>query len=289
MKKILKALASLFFVYLLSSGALAWYATTTYRPSLPFNTSTLGFRVEDVTFKTEDNIELRGWYSEGAAGAPAIAIFHGFRCMRTDDAVIGRTLSASGYNMLLVDMRGCGESGGRQSLGAREALDIRAAIQYLQIERRFDRRRIGMVAVGTSASAAILAHEDVSKIGAAALLGPYEALDESILRRFQANVGVNGAWMSALAKEFINLRIGRRSSLVRPVDVVAKLTPCPVLFVAAGGDSSTPPEEIQRLFDAAAEPKELYIAPGAPRDRLTDLAGSDLRRELTMFFDNNLK
>lgn len=289
MKKLLKFFLVLFFIYLLASGALAWFATSTYKPSFPLNTATLGFPVDDVVLETDDHVRIEGWYSRGMPNAPAILLVHGFRGTRSDNVIIARTLTFLGYSLLMIDTRGCGHSDGDQSLGRSEALDVRAGLQYLQKVRGHHAKQIGVVGVGTGASAVILANEDVSKVAAAVLLGPYSKLDATIEQRFRSALGVHAGWTCALAREMIGFRIGKRSQQIRPIDVIAKLSPCAVLLVGAGEDTKTPPEEIKSLHEAAAEPKELFILPGVPRERLSDLCGSDLKKRLLDFLGETLQ
>lgn len=48
----------------------------------------------------------------------------------------------------------------------------------------------------------------------------------------------------------------------KPIDEVGRLSPIPLLIVHGGQDDLVPVEEAYRLFEAAGEPKELYIVAG---------------------------
>lgn len=48
----------------------------------------------------------------------------------------------------------------------------------------------------------------------------------------------------------------------RPVEVVAKVSPTPILIVHGEADDTVPVEEAHLLFRAAREPKELFLVPG---------------------------
>jgi dienelactone hydrolase len=290
MRKILKVILSLFFVYVLASAAGAYWVTSQFKPSLPFNTSALGFAVEDVEVRTTDGLTLRGWYSEGPPGSPVVILLHGHHNTRTDCITLARELTLPGYSLLLLDMRASGKSEGMlHTLGYKERFDVEAAIQYLKNEKRVPPKHIGLVAYGTSAVAAILAYSTVHDLGAAVLVGPYAGLELSINNRIVDGIGARASWLGFLTKEFVGLRVGQRVGMVRPSDDIGKLAPCPVMLVGAGNDAKTPPEEIQQLFDRAENPKALYIAPGVSRERLSDLSGSDLKRRLLEFLDENLR
>ncbi len=290
MWKLLKALAALGLVFALLSGGTAWYVTATHKPTLERDSSTAGIAVEDVEFPSSDGTMLRGWYAPGSPGSPAVAIFHGHHGTRADGLPIARALSLLGYDLLLVDLRGCGASGGTlQTLGVKEALDVAAGYRFLRDSRPHSPRRIGLLGIGTGASAVILAHEAIRECGAVALLGPYASLEGAIDRRMKQRAGIGLEPAGLLVAEMIRMRIGSAPATVRPVDAVGKLAPCPVLFVGAGNDGTTPPLEIQELYERSLEPKELFIAPGIARERLLDLSGSHIGQKLKDFFEENLR
>jgi alpha-beta hydrolase superfamily lysophospholipase len=291
MSKYIKIFVALFLIYALASAAFAWYTTAPYRPSHQANSDKIGIPVEDVQVKASDGMTLRGWYSEGLDTGPAIAIFHGHRATRMEGIPIARALLLGGSSVLLMDFRGCGLSdGSTQHLGAKESLDIDAAVKYLHEKKGFPKRRIGIVAVGTGASAAILAKNTVRDLGAAVLIAPYATLNGSLdhsCRSIAAGLGVNG--IGALFLAFVKVRIGQSTSAVRPLDGIAALAPCPVFLVGAANDKDSPPDEIQLMYTKAGEPKEMFIVPAAGRERLTDLNSSDLRKKLTDFFDTYMR
>jgi fermentation-respiration switch protein FrsA (DUF1100 family) len=50
-------------------------------------------------------------------------------------------------------------------------------------------------------------------------------------------------------------------------------------------DEAVPVEEAHRLFDAANEPKELWIVPGANHRMIEEVAAEEYQRRLVEFFD----
>src|SRR5215469_3871953 len=68
-----------------------------------------------------------------------------------------------------------------------------------------------------------------------------------------------------IAKKFMNTRIsnGRWDPIpVPPADAAAKIAPTPLLIVHGDKDEYFPTEHAERLFEAANQPKELWIVPG---------------------------
>ena len=92
-----------------------------------------------MTFKTEDGLELEGWYIPSRNGAAVIS-FPG----RKGPQRQARMLARHGYGVLLFDRRGEGRSEGEPNIfgwGGDE--DIKAAVRYLQTRADVDPKRIG--------------------------------------------------------------------------------------------------------------------------------------------------
>lgn len=290
MGKYLKILAVLFVLYVLASAASAWYATAPYRPSHQANADRIGFPVEEVQFRTADGVTLRGWYSEVLESGPVVAIFHGHRATRMEGIALARALLVGGDNVLMMDLRGCGQSDGTaQHLGAKEALDVEASIRFLQEVKGYPRKQIGVLGIGSGASAAILARGSVRDVGGAVLMAPYVSLRADLDRGCKKLGGFGLDGIGLLFLEFVKMRIGQSANAVRPVDAIGDLSPCPVLLVGAALDPMSPPEEIQLLYSKARDPREMVVVPGITRERLTDLNGSDLRKRMMEFFDACLR
>ena len=71
-----------------------------------------------------------------------------------------------------------------------------------------------------------------------------------------------------------------------PADVVAKLAPRPVLIIAAERDEICYPEEARALYDAAGQPKDFWLVPGAAHLEIALEARAELTRRVTNFFAN---
>jgi dienelactone hydrolase len=287
--KYLKIFFAALAIYALASAGIAWISTSPYRPSAGSDNSRVGFATQDVTIRASDGTVLRGWYSEVSDSAPVVAFFHGHSCTRTDCIPAARLLMLSGYSVLLMDMRACGLSDGAlQSMGSKESLDVIASVKFLQEQKQFGSKRIGIVGVGTGASATILACDTVRELGGVALFAPDMSIEDACDYRFRQLSGLGVKGPGFLYLEFLQMRIGANPAAVRPVDMIAKLAPCPVYIFGAANDLQAPPESIQTMYKRAVEPKELYIAPNATREFLVDVNNLDLRKKLVDFFDTYL-
>ncbi|CAA9583571.1 MAG: hypothetical protein AVDCRST_MAG88-3640, partial [uncultured Thermomicrobiales bacterium] len=147
----------------------------------------LGLQVEDVAFRSqEDGLTLRGWFlpAPNPAGGPPvdrlIVVVHGRNGVR-DDASIGllpiaRALLGAGYNVLLFDLRGHGESEGeRYSLGWYERRDVKGALDWAE-GRGFS--RIGIYGFSMGGATVLLTAAEDPRPAAVAVDGAYADLAE---------------------------------------------------------------------------------------------------------------
>lgn len=80
---------------------------------------------QKVSIISRDGLPLCGKYYEAAEGAPIVIMFHGYRSSAIRDGIgIFRFCQEEGYNILLVDQRAHGESGGKTiTFGVKERYD----------------------------------------------------------------------------------------------------------------------------------------------------------------------
>jgi uncharacterized protein len=70
---------------------------------------------------------------------------------------------------------------------------------------------------------------------------------------------------------------------VRPIDAIGKIAPRRVLLMHGTADDLIPVSHTQKLFEAAGEPKEIYIIEGGGHDNLYTINSAEYERRLTEF------
>src|ERR1039458_5973204 len=152
--------------------------------------------------------------------------------------------------VVIFDFRGHGRSGGLSTMGDREIKDLDVAVAYA---RELGYRRI--VTVGFSMGASIAVRH-------AGLIGGVDAV---------VSVSGPGRWYYRGTKPMrrVHWAVERRVGRVRwdpdplpPNEAAARIAPVPLLIVHGDEDLYFPPDHAQQLYDAAREPKELWIVPG---------------------------
>lgn len=234
-------------------------------PTIPLDAEPLGLL-------TADGVALLGLHSPGPDREVAVVVAHGFSgsTERPDVRRIVERLSAYA-GVLAPDLRGHGRSEGRTTLGAREVLDVDAAVAAA---RALGYRQV--VTCGWSmGGSAVLRH---AGLGAAAVDG------HPVLERPDAVVSVSApsAWFvrdsasvrrltwlvstpagRAVTRLAMGTRVGRWDSVPEsPVEAVGGIAPIPLLLVHGDSDDYFSVEHARALLAAAGEPAELWVLPG---------------------------
>ena len=117
----------------LGPGQKGWLLLTGIRNPKPQNGSKPGFPVETVTIRSP-NGPLEAWFARPDSGRArgTVALFHGYASSKSHLAHEAGYFRRLGYNVLLVDQAGNGNSAGfRTTVGYREADDVAAAFRWL--------------------------------------------------------------------------------------------------------------------------------------------------------------
>jgi len=101
-----------------------------------------------VDIKSADGTVLKGTYFAAAKPGPGVLLFHQVNRTRKSWDDLARQLSAAGINVLTVDGRGHGETGGSEGKVKSWALDQDAALQFLVSQPGVNRDIIGLGGAG---------------------------------------------------------------------------------------------------------------------------------------------
>jgi len=238
-----------------------------------------GYTTEPVTIRSRDGITLEGWYSPGSAH-PEIAIVvlpgqGGNTCYALPEA---KLLADAGYSTLVFEHRTCKDPMLPATAGVHEARDLRGAVDYLA--SRPDVEHIGVLGFTEGGTASILAAAEDARIEAVVSVGSYATLEDRLLEP-DPNADFYDRLLRRVTLWFIE-REGIPLDEARPVDVVGKIAPRPLLLIHAGCDEL----DGLRLMEAASpESTELWIAEDAGRGGLAQFDPVAYTDRVTRFFD----
>jgi fermentation-respiration switch protein FrsA (DUF1100 family) len=251
--------------------------TTFFQPQrvLIDTPASAGLEYQALAPRAADGVELSAWFlpARGTARATVLFLHGNAENISTHYASVA-WMPAEGFNVLALDYRGYGKSGGSPSLAGAQ-LDIDAALRTLLERPDVDRRRI--VLFGQSLGGALAIHYAAHGAQRGALRA---LIADSAFSDYRAIVSEKLAgffltwpfqWLPALTVD----------NGYSPLASVHALSPLPLLLIHGDGDPVVPPQHARRLYDAAAQPKELWMVPGA--GHIQSLRDPGLRRRLGDF------
>jgi alpha-beta hydrolase superfamily lysophospholipase len=259
-----------------------WSETTSLRPARrtlvlpaaselarlePFELSALGARI-------------RGWYQASHNGA-LVLLVHGLGGSRAELVPQARVLAGHGYGVLLVDLPGQGESEGHVVAGAPELQALAAALELAAARAPAD--RLGGYGFSFGASVLLELGAREPRLRALVLEGAPSDFDQQLAFEHR-KWGAPALWGARLALRHAGFDLHG----YRPLESIRELAPRAVLLIAGLQDPDVPPDMSRRLFDAAGEPRELWLVAGAHHGDAIEQEPEAYERRLVGFFDRYL-
>jgi len=205
---------------------------------------------------------VAAWLVRAEPGAPAVVLLHGFKGNREEMLPWARFIHEAGYNVALLDSRGCGKSAGAfVGLGATEPQDITDVVAAAR--GLFHTDQIAVLGISLGAGAAILAAARDPAISAVIADSAWTDQDLQLSRLSFLPVGSLRIPLPPYGIAAVNAMVGTDITTSRPLDAISRISPRPILLIHSADDdnATTPVDGARRLFAAAGEPKDLWVAP----------------------------
>jgi fermentation-respiration switch protein FrsA (DUF1100 family) len=222
-----------------------------------------GLAAEDFVVQTRDGVRLLGWWIRGR-GETVLIFFQGNAGNASHRLERARGLvSTLGTDVVLVDYRGYGESGGNPSESGlyRDGEAIWDAVEAKGVppER--------VVLFGESLGCAVALETALRRSCRAVILeAPFLSVPEMVKRLYPF-----------VPPFLVRTRMDNGSRISRLA--------CPKLIVQAERDEIVPPEQTRRLFALSAVPKEYFVIPGAHHNDTDRVGGRVYLEVLRRFLD----
>jgi pimeloyl-ACP methyl ester carboxylesterase len=216
-----------------------------------------------TTLVTQDGVPIDTVHLPGPKHL-AIIIAHGFTLSWQRPRVwrIARQFNLTA-GVVTFDFRGHGRSGGLSTLGDLEINDLDMAVAYA---RQLGYQRIAVVGFSMGASVALRHAGLVGGVDAVvSVSGPGRWYYRGTERMRRVHYAVEHRLGRFVTRHWLKTRIdpaGWTLIPVPPAEAAAQIAPVPLLIVHGDQDLYFPPEHARQLYEAAREPKELWLIPG---------------------------
>jgi pimeloyl-ACP methyl ester carboxylesterase len=215
------------------------------------------------TIVTDDGVPIDTAHLAGDSEL-AIVLAHGFTLNWQHGAVwrAATRLNRVG-GVVTFDFRGHGRSGGESTLGDREIRDVEVVVAYA---RELGYRCVATVGFSMGASIVLRHAGLIGGVDAVvSVSGPGRWYYRGTKSMQRVHWAVEHRAGRMVTRKFKGTRIsdGRWDPVpLSPAEAAARLSPIPLLIVHGDQDEFFPVDHAEQLYEAAREPKELWIIPG---------------------------
>ena len=237
-----------------------------------------GIEFQDIELITEDGVTLSAWYTPPKNGA-IILVAHGYGDKRAE--VFHMLFASHGYGVIAWDSRAHGKSGGDfSSLGYYETLDAKAALDFALVQPGVE--HVGAWGGSMGAVTMLRATAQYPQIEALIADSPFVNLKEEM------DLRVPVPMMRSLIHFFAEQETGISPDMVNPLEDIGSISPRPVFIIQGMGDGMVPLDSAERLYDAAGEPRQLWVEDDVPHLNMYAYYKERYTKRTIKFFDQYL-
>ncbi len=250
-------------------GVATYIVTSLTRPKrlsytslYTFSPFELGIPAEEVTFAPlSGDHKVNAWYIPAPDATTTIIISPGYRGSRSDLLGISTMLWRAGHTVLTFEYYGHGTVvGDPVTLGYREINDFLGAVAYAK--SRAPEARLGAVGYSMGASVTLIGTARAPEVEAIVVDSPFATHRRVIEYAVRRTIHLPFLLFEWVTDLLLWLRAGYRFNQVEPLRDVKKIAPRPILFIQGMKDMIVDPRDASLLYEAAGEPKELWLLPG---------------------------
>ncbi len=264
------------------AGRAAWQEWTSSREppqALLYDAGETGIAgMRDVSFESATGDVIRGWLAPSRNGA-AVILAHGSSANRAQLLFEARALTDAGFGVLAFDWPGQGESSGRVEWGRSERSAVTACADFLQRTTEANAKNIG--AFGFSNGGYFVAQVAATDARLRAIALAATPADFDQLTRWEHR---RWGFVSEQAGVIASHYAYGDQSFPSAAELIAKLSPRPLLSIQGGDDSVVPGFMQDALFNAAQAPKERLLLRKAGHGDFWQVAPRTYQQRLVQFF-----
>lgn len=276
-------LLSIGILFLILNAGLAWiFIKALTRPTCPIpQPHPGGYSYQEHWLQTEDGVVIRIWYYPSQNNA-AIITLGGLTGSLGNKIPPVDFLLQAGYGIVQVDTRACSQPPAPVTLGAHEIYDAEAALSFLHTVPGVDPDRIGVMGFSMGGATAIRLMARHTAIQSLVRDGGYASLEE--LFKPTANNSSIEVIFRRFSQWMFQWHTGINPKTISPIDDLQVIKGRPVFFIY--GEMEV---ELGRAqFEAASEPKEMWVVPGGTHGKNHLVAPQEYRQKVIEFFNRTL-
>jgi pimeloyl-ACP methyl ester carboxylesterase len=222
----------------------------------------LGLAFEEQTFIVRDKhngqkLNIAGWWIPASSATDkCVMLIHGYADAKVGSIAWAPMFHDLSFNILAIDLRAHGDSGGRFSTGGFFERDDVDQV-FDQLLNLYPAQTSRMILFGISLGAAVACAVALERqdILAVILESPYTDYEKAVAAQIRL-LGVPGGLLLRAAMMTAQWISGATFAAVRPIDLIAKLK-CPAMTIVGSEDELLDAADF-RLLEAATGPSSVF-------------------------------
>jgi len=277
--------------YLAIGAYVAFKLTDPQRQTLSSAPAFSALSLESPRIHSRDGLTLASWYLPASGSDRAVVVVHGLNQCRSCEfhgrfVEFGQQLRAQGFDVLMIDLRGHGESeGAHLTMGEEERWDVLGAVDWLQARGL---KKIGVLGVSMGAATTVKAAitpNGGEQIGAIALDSCYTSFHDLLEKNFTDATGYPTAIIPGgllMARVLLHVDLDASQPLNELPHVAS-----PVLLIYGRQDRYITPAQMQAM--AGARPNsETWSVDDAGHAGIYEAHPAEYVARVSHFFDQSL-
>jgi uncharacterized protein len=231
-------------IFLMAQMLLRPRRMTDFRASIllhRISPADLGMEFENVSFNVIDEckgekLKIAGWWipTPDSRGKCAV-ILHGYSDAKVGGIAWAPLLRSLGFNILAIDLRAHGESGGAYSTGGYwERFDVNQVINQTKAARPDETHRILLFGISLGAATAAATAVMRDDLWAIILEAPFANFQSAAILHGD-RLGTPGPFFQKNAIELAKWLAKADFDAIRPTDTISQI-PCPLMVIQSGDD-----------------------------------------------------
>ena len=273
---VLVAVAAAAYALILVGASQAYVWVLVHSPCVHSQSTPAGFQPVELT--NENGAALLGWFKPPEENIDAAVVLLGGQGASRDTMLPeAEMLAQHGYSVLSIDYRTCaGETG---TLGYAEVGDLQSGVEFLK--RQAGVVHVGVLGFSVGGITAIRGAARLPEIEAVVAMGGYSNLADQVLAT-PAGAFSTRWTVQRLVLVLFQLQTGVAPGQISPISDLPAIAPRPVLLIF--GANELVRAQGQAQFDAARDPKELWVVPGVGHGGYYQALPDEFEQRVTAFF-----
>jgi esterase/lipase len=217
----------------------------------------------EKTLVTKDGFKI--WMSEVFVDNPKAVIIYLSGILQPSVTYFyghSKWMKSNGYATILLEVRGHGNSDGdRVCLGYDEVADVRAVVEYIKEQEKYQDVPIVFHGVSLGGAIAINSFGSIKEADGLIAMSAFSSFEDVVcdeMRNYNIPQFICDI-EKPLVREWLKLVFGDKINEIKPIKQIENIGDRPALLIACTGDTEVPPVNMQRLLDKAPASCESWL------------------------------